>query len=81
LTDGDSAVPRRGEPGQLRQACASSHATILTLAAFKLTCVEAVAAALYIVGLGNVAEQLLSKFGWGHSFWEMNACVHHCAFG
>jgi len=40
---------------------------------FKLTCVEAVAAALYIVGLGNVAEQLLSKFGWGHSFWEMNA--------
>lgn len=47
----------------------------LTLAAFKLTCVEAVAAALYIVGLGHIAEQLLSKFGWGHSFWEMNACV------
>ena len=73
--DGDSTVPRRGKPRQLRQACASLHAIGLIAPAFKLTCVEAVAAALYIVGLGHVAEQLLSKFGWGHSFWEMNACV------
>jgi len=40
---------------------------------FKLTCVEAVAAAFYIVGLDDTADKLLSKFNWGHAFLELNA--------
>jgi pre-rRNA-processing protein TSR3 len=42
---------------------------------WRLNCVEALAAAFYIVGLDQPAEILLSKFGWGHSFWEVNSCV------
>lgn len=38
-----------------------------------LSCVEAFASALYIVGLDSDAEYLLSKFGWGHSFYELNS--------
>ncbi|KAJ1310958.1 hypothetical protein OPQ81_009469 [Rhizoctonia solani] len=39
---------------------------------WRLNCVEALAAAFYIVGLGEYAEVLLSKFSWGHSFWKVN---------
>ncbi|KAF8317662.1 DUF367-domain-containing protein [Clavulina sp. PMI_390] len=39
---------------------------------WRLNCVEALAATFYIVGLDEPAEILLSKFGWGHSFWEVN---------
>ncbi|KAI9625403.1 hypothetical protein KEM48_010883 [Puccinia striiformis f. sp. tritici PST-130] len=39
---------------------------------YKLTCVEAVAGSLAIVGLQSQAELLLSKFGWGHAFWSLN---------
>ncbi|GAA99523.1 uncharacterized protein L969DRAFT_93981 [Mixia osmundae IAM 14324] len=39
---------------------------------FKLTCLEAIAAALYIVDCVDEAELLLSKFSWGHSFFEIN---------
>ena len=38
----------------------------------RLTTVEALAAALYIAGLGGEANQLLSIFGWGHTFIELN---------
>lgn len=38
----------------------------------KLSCVEAFAAAFYIVGLKEVGEKLLNKFKWGHSFYEVN---------
>ncbi|KAH7344508.1 hypothetical protein B0J17DRAFT_635686 [Rhizoctonia solani] len=40
---------------------------------WRLNCVEALAAAFYIVGLGEYAEILLSKFSWGHSFWKVNS--------
>ena len=40
---------------------------------WRLNCVEALAAAFYIVGLDEPAEILLEKFGWGHAFWKVNA--------
>ncbi|GAA5825793.1 hypothetical protein JCM11251_000372 [Rhodosporidiobolus azoricus] len=42
---------------------------------YKLTCVEAIAAALYITGYDAQADLLLSKFSWGHSFWEVNGPI------
>lgn len=39
---------------------------------WRLNCVEALAAAFYITGLDAYAETLLSKFGWGASFDEVN---------
>jgi pre-rRNA-processing protein TSR3 len=39
---------------------------------YKLTCVEAVAGSLAIVGLQAQAELLLQKFGWGHALWSLN---------
>jgi pre-rRNA-processing protein TSR3 len=38
----------------------------------KLTTVEALVAALYIAGLREEANQLLSIFKWGHTFIEIN---------
>ncbi len=39
---------------------------------FKLTSVEAFAAALYILGNKQQAEKIMSKFSWGHTFLELN---------
>jgi pre-rRNA-processing protein TSR3 len=39
---------------------------------FQLTTVEAFAGALCILGERPVAERLLSKFTWGHTFLELN---------
>jgi pre-rRNA-processing protein TSR3 len=38
----------------------------------KLTTVEALTAGLYIAGFKNQAIQLLSIFGWGHTFFDLN---------
>jgi len=39
---------------------------------FKLTSVEAFAAALYILGYKEQADKILAKFNWGHTFLELN---------
>ncbi|MEA3281802.1 MAG: DUF367 family protein [Euryarchaeota archaeon] len=39
---------------------------------FKLTTVEAFAAALYILGEDEQAATILGKFNWGHTFLELN---------
>lgn len=38
----------------------------------KLSCAEAWAAALYIMGWKEEARGILGKFGWGHGFWGLN---------
>ena len=43
--------------------------------ATKLTTAEALAAALYITGFKDEAQELLSIFTWGHTFFELNATL------
>ena len=38
----------------------------------KLTSVEAIAGAAFILGLNDLAQELLDKFKWGHTFYELN---------
>ncbi|KRT78387.1 hypothetical protein AMK59_8709, partial [Oryctes borbonicus] len=38
----------------------------------QLSCVEAIAATMYIVGYRELAEHYLNKFSWGHSFIDLN---------
>jgi len=38
----------------------------------KLTTAEAMAASLFILGFKNEAFDLLNKFKWGHTFFELN---------
>ncbi len=39
---------------------------------FKLSSIEAVAAALYIIGEVEMARELMNKVKWGHTFLELN---------
>lgn len=43
--------------------------------ATKLSTVEALAGALYIAGFKEEAQQVLSIFTWGHTFFELNATL------
>ena len=38
----------------------------------KLTTVEAIAGAAFIMGFESLAQDLLDKFKWGHTFYELN---------
>ena len=38
----------------------------------KLTTVEAISAALYILGHQDLSLKILDKFKWGHTFYELN---------
>ncbi|KAJ3275382.1 ribosome biogenesis protein tsr3 [Terramyces sp. JEL0728] len=40
---------------------------------YKLNCVEALAACCFITGLDDAGHALLSQFGWGHAFYEINS--------
>ncbi|XP_041976093.1 18S rRNA aminocarboxypropyltransferase [Aricia agestis] len=42
---------------------------------YQLSCVEALAAAMYITGHKREAKFYLSKFSWGHSFLELNSDI------
>lgn len=39
---------------------------------YKLSCVEAIAATMYITGYEKEAEYYMDQFSWGHSFMELN---------
>lgn len=41
----------------------------------RLSCAEALAAGLYIMGFFDDARFVLSKFTWGHAFWQINSVV------
>ncbi|EIW78747.1 DUF367-domain-containing protein [Coniophora puteana RWD-64-598 SS2] len=45
---------------------------------WRLNCVEALAAAFFIVGFDEYASTLLAEFGWGHSFWKVNQYGTFC---
>ena len=38
----------------------------------KLTTVEAIAGAAFILGYESLSKTLLEKFNWGHTFFELN---------
>ncbi|KAJ2813709.1 ribosome biogenesis protein tsr3 [Coemansia furcata] len=40
---------------------------------WRLNCVEALAAAFYVVGWDEIGDELMGKFKWGHGFKELNA--------
>ncbi|KAJ2614579.1 ribosome biogenesis protein tsr3 [Coemansia sp. RSA 1365] len=42
---------------------------------WRLNCAEALAAAFFVVGWDEVADNIMSRFKWGHAFREMNGAL------
>ena len=42
---------------------------------YQLSCVEALATGLSVVGYHNQAEYIMSKFGWADGFWNLNPFI------
>jgi pre-rRNA-processing protein TSR3 len=43
----------------------------------RLNCAEAIAAALYLTGFTSQGDDVMNKFKWGHSFFELNSPLFH----
>ena len=41
----------------------------------KLTTAEAIAGALYVMDYGKLADSILGKFKWGHTFFDLNQYI------
>lgn len=63
-------IPRNGEQRALPYLLAANP--INTYKPIKLSTAEAIAAALYIAGFKESAEDIMSIFKWGHSFLILN---------
>lgn len=68
----ESAFSRRfaGMPRKLPPLLAGNPVNYAKLG--KLTTVEAIAGAAFILGYAELAAELLGKFNWGHTFLDLN---------
>lgn len=62
---------KKGVPRRLPALLAGNPVNYCKLS--KLTSAEALAASLYILGWRHIAENILDKFKWGHTFFELNS--------
>jgi len=70
LADGAFSKRFAGIPRRLPPLLAGNPVNYAKLG--KLTTVEAIAAAVFILGYEDKSLDLLGKFNWGHTFYELN---------
>lgn len=70
LAEGAFSKRFQGIPRKLPPLLAGNPVNYAKLG--KLTTVEAIAGAAFILGHEGLAAELLSKFNWGHTFLELN---------